>query len=288
MILVTGATGFTGKYVVAELRKRNIPFKCLVRDINKAELIAEIGDDFIYGNINDSNVITHSFKECSGLINIVSFKDINIDLLLGKAKKANLDKVLFISTTAIFTKLPAESKSLREKIEQKIKESKLNWTILRPTMIYGMPGDRNMERLIKVVNKFPIHPILGSGNHLLQPIHVTDLAKAIVTSYQSKKTFQKAYNLSGKEPLSYRNCVKTIAERLCKKIIFIPLPKTFSYYLAEICLRIPFFPNIKGEQVLRLNENKNFSHSEAEKDFNFSPLSFNNGIEFEIKELTGL
>jgi hypothetical protein len=44
-------------------------------------------------------------------------------------------------------------------------------------------------------------------------------------------------------------------------------------------LRIPF--PIKAEQVLRLNENKNFNYGEAERDFGFSPLSFEEGISLE-------
>jgi hypothetical protein len=45
-------------------------------------------------------------------------------------------------------------------------------------------------------------------------------------------------------------------------------------------IRLPL--PIKSEQVLRLNENKDFSYIEAEKDFGFSPRSFEEGIGLEL------
>jgi len=48
-------------------------------------------------------------------------------------------------------------------------------------------------------------------------------------------------------------------------------------------IRLPF--PIKAEQILRLNENKDFSYTEAQKDFNFQPRSFAEGIALEIKQM---
>jgi hypothetical protein len=46
-----------------------------------------------------------------------------------------------------------------------------------------------------------------------------------------------------------------------------------------------FSIRIKEEQVLRLNENKDFSYAEAQKDFEFSPLLFEDGIKSELKSI---
>ena len=48
-------------------------------------------------------------------------------------------------------------------------------------------------------------------------------------------------------------------------------------------MHIPF--PIKAEQVMRLNENKDFSYTEADRDFEFNPLSFEEGIKFELKSI---
>lgn len=47
---------------------------------------------------------------------------------------------------------------------------------------------------------------------------------------------------------------------------------------------IPSFP-IKEEQILRLNENKNFDHNDAINDLDFAPLTVEEGITKQIKEM---
>ncbi len=285
MILVTGGSGFTGGFVIEELKKRQVQFKCLVRNPEKQIELEKSGYECVPGNVHDPNAWDNALSGCESIINIVSFNQDHISLLLEKAKKFGIKRLLFISTTAIFTNLPAKSKILRTRIEKEISESGTDWTVLRPTMIYGASGDRNMERLIKVIKKFPVHPILGTGNCLIQPICVQDLSKAIVDAFFCPQAYKKAYNLSGLEALSYKECVKTVAKKLNKKITLIPLPVKLAYMMAAVCYRIPLLPDIKGEQVLRLNEDKDFSHKEAAEDFGFSPIGFEEGISREIKEL---
>jgi len=58
------------------------------------------------------------------------------------------------------------------------------WAVLRPTMIYGHPGDQNLSRLLDYVAKWPVLPVPGTATALQQPIHLSDLARlaaALVT-----------------------------------------------------------------------------------------------------------
>ena len=80
--------------------------------------------------------------------------------------------------------------------ENLIMQSNLIWTIIRPTMIYGSPRDRNMIRLIKWIDHFPILPIFGNGNALQQPINVKDLVNFIHDTIDKKEAFKNVFNLS--------------------------------------------------------------------------------------------
>ncbi len=51
------------------------------------------------------------------------------------------------------------------------------WAILRPTMIYGYPGDKNLSRLMTLAARWPVVPRPGSGRAMQQPIHIEDLAR---------------------------------------------------------------------------------------------------------------
>ena len=58
-----------------------------------------------------------------------------------------------------------------------------------------------------------------------------------------------------------------------------------SYNLLVFYEKLTSKPILKAEQVLRLNENKDFSHEEAKKDFEYNPLSFEEGIKSEVEYL---
>jgi nucleoside-diphosphate-sugar epimerase len=215
------------------------------------------------------------------LVNIASLGFGHADSIIRAAKDAGIKRAVFISTTAIFTQLNAPSKKVRVAAELAIEMSGLNYTILRPTMIYGSPRDRNMWRLIRFMKYLPIVPIFGDGKYLQQPIYVDDVAQALVSCLSNDKTIGKSYNIAGKHPLTYNDVIDTIAKQMNKRVwkLHIPSKPVVSLLALFERMRIPF--PIKAEQVLRLNENKDFSYADAQRDFGFSPLTFEEGINRE-------
>src|SRR5690606_39220197 len=177
----------------------------------------------------------------------------------------------------------AGSKSVRLAAEEAIQASGLDYTILRPTMIYGSPRDRNMWRLIRLLKVTPVMPIFGDGESLQQPIFVDDVAQAVLLALQNDATIGKSYNIAGRVPLTYNQVIDTVALALGKRIWKLHIPHLpvvrVLQFTEQINIRLP----IKAEQVLRLNEDKSFSYADAQRDFGFSPRSFEEGIGIEIK-----
>src|SRR5687768_5730859 len=103
-------------------------------------------------------------------------------------------------------------------------------------------------------------PIFGDGNYLQQPIYVGDVAQAIVSCLCNDQAIRKSYNIAGKYPLTYNQVIDTIAGQMNKRVWKVHIPsapvvRALNFFER---LHIPF--PIKGEQVLRLNENKDFSY----------------------------
>src|SRR5699024_405041 len=160
--------------------------------------------------------------------------------------------------------------------------------LLRPTMIYGSSRDRNMYKLVKFIDKSPVFPIFGNGKNLMQPVTATDLAIAYQQVLDNGEVCKNQnYNLSGKYPIKYKELIKTVALKMNKKIILLPIPIKLSYYAVLVgnCI-VPKFP-LNEEQVLRMKENKDFTHLNAQEDFGYSPMSFDEGIENEVNEYKG-
>ena len=284
-VFVTGGTGFTGSRVPPLLLKNGCDVRCLYRQGSDRSVLlrAQPQIEWALGDLSDSQALSASMRGADALVNIASLGFGHVGSIIRAAKEAGIQRAVFVSTTAIFTQLNARSRQVRLAAENAIETSGLKYTVLRPTMIYGSPRDRNMWRLIRFMRYSPIIPVFGDGKSLQQPIYVGDVAQAIVSCLCSDQTVGKSYNIAGKFPLTYNQVIDTIAGQLQKRVwkIHIPAAPVVSLLKSSERLHIPI--PIKAEQVLRLNENKSFSYEEAERDFGCSPLSFEEGIKLELR-----
>src|SRR5215207_3804983 len=286
-VLVTGGTGFTGSHVLPLLLKNGYEVRCLYRpgSDRSALLRAQPTMEWALGDLSDPQSLSAAMQGMDALINIASLGFGHADSILRAAQDAGIQRAIFISTTAIFTQLNAGRREVRLAAENAIQASGLRYTILRPTMIYGSARDRNMWRLIRWMRYSPIVPVFGDGNSLQQPIYVGDVAQAIVSCVCKDQTIDKRYNIAGKTPLTYNQVIDTMAGQMNRRFRKVHIPSTPVVGLLKFFerLHIPF--PIKAEQVLRLNENKNFDYQDAERDFGFSPLSFAEGIKLELQSM---
>ena len=281
-IFVTGSTGFTGSRVVPLLLKNGFEVRCLYRASSDRSPLNGLEIEWALGDVSDTTSLASAMAGTDVLVNIASLGFGHADSIIRAAKDAGIQRAVFISTTAIFTQLNASSKKVRVAAELAVETSGLKYTILRPTMIYGGPRDRNMWKLIKFMRLSPIVPIFGDGKYLQQPIYVDDVAAAVLGCLKADVTIGKSYNIAGKHALTYNEVIDTIAKAMNKRVWKLHIPSKPVVGLLKLFekIRIPF--PIKAEQVFRLNENKDFSYAEAETDFGFNPFSFEEGIKFEL------
>ncbi|MGI8450887.1 MAG: SDR family oxidoreductase, partial [Streptosporangiaceae bacterium] len=146
-LLVTGASGFLGGYVLDEARRRGHEVVALARSDTAAAAVAGHGAEPLTGDFDDPAGLPGVFSSarCSSLLNIASLGFGHAPAIVAAARAAGVDRAVFISTTAVTTRLPARSRSVRLMAEEQVRESRLKWTILRPTLISGAPGARNLS-----------------------------------------------------------------------------------------------------------------------------------------------
>ena len=284
-LLIIGGTGFTGKRVLALFRNQTEQVDVLVRSEGKADEVRNLGFNPVFGDLESGERLEKVFSnDYSGLIFIASMGFGHADLVVSLAERFKVNRCVFVSTTGIFTHLSAPSKTVRIAAEERIKKSSLDWTIIRPTMIYGGLDDRNMVRLLKAIKKYPLLPIPGSGKALMQPVFVSDLAQAIHDAFFSNLAVKKAFNVSGDKPRSFNEIVGICCAQLgCRRLI-IHIPISLVRIFVRLLEKTPF-KWVKEEQVIRLCEDKAFSHQDAKDSFQYAPIAFQEGIKHLVDEL---
>jgi uncharacterized protein YbjT (DUF2867 family) len=299
-LLVTGGSGFLGRYVLAAATRDGHQCVALARSAAAASVVAGLGAVPLTGDLDDAPVLGPLFAaaHCDALVNLASLGFGYAPAIVEAAVSAGLDRAVFVSTTAVTTALPAPSKTVRLAAEDLIRSSPLTWTILRPTMIYGAPGDRNLSRLLAVLGRavrlpalraglpLPL-PVPGGGRRLQQPVHVADLAGAVLAAVERPAAAGRVYDVAGPEPVSFGELLRLSAAAAGCRVSLVPLPLAPVIALTRGYERVSTQPKIRAEQWQRLAEDKAFSVTAAARDLGYAPRSFAAGIRAEA-ELLGL
>jgi uncharacterized protein YbjT (DUF2867 family) len=283
-VLVTGATGFTGSHVVPLLLERGYRVRCLVRPGSDRRWLPATGIEWFVGDLADTDALARAMAGVDLLLNVASLGFGHGPGVVAAARAAEIRRAVWVSTTAVLTTLNARSREVRLAAEQLIAESGIPSTVVRPTMIYGGPRDRNIHRLVRLVRRSPVIPVIGSGRHLQQPVHVADIAGAIVACAATPVTEGRTYAVAGPEPLTYDQVIDSVAAALGRKVVKVHFPASpvvaVLSLLESAGLRLP----IKSEQVLRLEEDKSFDIGPAQRDFGYSPRPFLEGLRLAVSE----
>ena len=295
MVLLIGATGFLGPHVVEKLLQNNYSVTCLVRKSSDASRISKLEEtakkagkkiSLATGDLEDTDSTIPLLEKVDIAVYMVDLELTELlENFLYTARRAGLKRAVFISSTTVLVPLKSTVKERKLKSEELIKNSGLCYTILRPSMIYGSADDNNFSRMIKFIKKRGFFVTFGKGDNLIQPVYIEDVAEAILSVLNNSKTYNKIYNIAGKEPIEYNRMLEIVRNKLKKRFIVIRVPIRPAKFLISIYAAISKNPSLTPGQIERMSVDKAYSYEEAARDFNFSPLSFEEGIEKLIKEL---
>jgi uncharacterized protein YbjT (DUF2867 family) len=292
-VLVTGGSGFLGGYVLAEAARRGHSCAALARSPEAARTVAARGATPLAGDLDQDTALARVLAGagCDALVNLASLGFGHAPGIVGAAVRAGLDRAVFVSTTAVTTTLPARSKSVRLAAEEEIRTSGLSWTILRPTMVYGAAGDRNLSRLLVMLARLRrapvplVVPVPGGGGQLQQPVHAADLAAAVLSAVERREAAGRGYDVAGPEPLTFADLLRVSAAAVGGRVRLVPVPLAPVIALTRGYERISRRPRIRAEQWQRLAEDKAFPIDAAARDLDYAPRPFAEGIGAEAAAL---
>ena len=300
-IAVFGATGFVGNYIIESLLKHNHNPYALIREESKNKLRGNA--KIILGNLNDADTINKLLSKVDAVIynvgiirefpkNGVTYEDLHYKKLcaiIDASKINNIKRFVLMSANGIDHNITGYQSS-KLKGEEYLKKSNLDWTIFRPSLIYGDPkgGIEFCSQLKRDMISLPIPapsfysgllPI-NSGNFRMSPIHVKNVSDFFAKAIDRQNTFHKTYLLGGSISFTWNEIIKIIAKSSKKNKWIIPAPVLPIKLLAKIFQQFSWFP-ITSDQITMLLQsnvclsNKLFSEFEIEEiPFNKTSLSY--------------
>lgn len=293
MILVTGASGFLGSYIVSEARRLGKPVRGLVRKSSDISAINIEDEHLIYGDITDVDSLIKAMNGCDVVIHsaaIISESTPDEELshkvnvegtenVITACKKAGIKRLIHISAHSAKEDNPSVYARTKLEADKRLQASDLDWTIVKPAIIYG-PATKGLFAKIKnIVNSLPIIPVLGSGTEQLRPVYVYDLTEAILKCVDDDISIGKIYDIGGAEVVTFNQFLQTILKsqgKKPKKLIHIPL--WVCYLMARAFAQVLKNPPITVDNLDGLKKSKGFSIELAQKELSFSPLTMSEGL----------
>lgn len=287
MFLVTGGSGFLGKHLLEHLAKKE-KVCALLREgsarVDKPNVIVRYGDLRDVGSLRSVLDGVGGVIHCAALIhswNKSDFYDVNVkgtENLVKACEEKGVGRLIFISSINVKLRNPGLYGRSKQEAEEVVRNSELDWTIIRPTLIYGK-GSRTFGKMVKTMERLPFFPLLGSGRFLIQPIFVDDVVLAIDKVRKNKKCVKKVYEIGGKEAITYGRMIDIVARSMgvSKPKIKIPLilGKLSLPFLKVFAKDLSF--SIDG--YLRQAEGLTADSHSAVSDFGFSSHSLAEELE---------
>lgn len=229
--VVTGAFGYTGKYIAQRLLDRGETVRSLTRNpasfspfgdrVERHPLDFEDGEQ-LARSLGGADTLYNTFwiRFSRGLVNhdLAVQNTLN---LVDAAVSAGVSRIVHISITGASEESPLPYFRGKGLVEKYIRNSGVTHSIIRPTVIFGTE-DILINNIAWFLRRFPIFPVAGRGEYSLQPVFVDDVAQLAVESASGDGSL--TLDAVGPETFTFREMVQQIRRTTGGRAMVVSLP----------------------------------------------------------------
>ena len=238
---VTGAFGYTGKYIARRLLAKGAQvitltghpdrpnefggkIKAYPFDFERLDRLAETlrGVDVLY------NTYWVRFDHADVTYQLAIE---NTRRLLTAAQQASVRRIVHVSITNPSLDSPLPYFHGKAFLEGAVRQSGLSYAIVRPTVIFGKE-DILINNIAYLLRRFPLFAIPGSGDYRLQPIFVEDMADLCIQAGESDENM--TLDACGPQVFSFNEMVALIAEKIDRRPLIVHLPPSLALFLSRL------------------------------------------------------
>jgi len=264
-ICIIGGSGFVGRAIVDRAIGAGHRVTVACRHPERARDLLVKGAELARADVVDGSGIDAAVAEHDVVIYLVgllfekgrqNFAAAHVDgvaRVLESCQRADVRQYLHMSALGagkVSESVYAETKAAAEKL---VSESGLNWTIFRPSIIYGT-GDNFFNQFKAMSAMLPVMPVI-SGQTRFQPVWVEDVARAFVASIDNHHVSAQTYELGGPDVFSFQDMLEILMRELDRQRIFIPVPAIAANVMAMFTSLLPTPPITQDQLKLLAHDN---------------------------------
>ena len=319
-VLVTGATGFLGKYVIEELAEHGYQVRAFGRNSKVGRSLENSSVSFFKGDLTKADDVLEACKGMdlvvhAGALSTVwgpweDFYQANVlgtKYVLEACRQTDIQRLVYVSSPSVYA-APKDQLAIKESdapeennlnnyIRSKLASEKLfkdypdvPSIILRPRGLFGIGDTSILPRVINLSQKIGI-PLIEDGRQLMDMTCVENVALAIRLALEAPEAKGEVYNITNGEPRAFRDLLEESLTGLGYPIKYRKIPASLISRIASSLEFLYKTLNLKGEPPLTrytyylLRYSQTLDISKAERELGYCPkISISEGIEQYVQD----
>lgn len=240
-ICVIGGSGFVGRHLCQQLAAQGYRVRVPTRDRERAKALILLPTvDVVVADVQDPATLAALVQGCDAVINLVGvlhdargkrgFAAAHVALarkVVAACRANKVRRLLQMSALAAATDAPSAYLRSKGQAEMIVRESGLDFTIFRPSVIFG-PDDSFLNMFARLARALPVIALASPGARF-QPVYVDDVAAAFVRALADGTTFGQCYELCGPQRYTLRELVAYVGRITGHQRPIIGLNRALSY-----------------------------------------------------------
>ena len=260
-VTIFGGTGFLGRRIVRHLRSQDCFVRVASRHREPSRRLFGVDDPHIQSveaNVRDDQAVAAAIAGADAVVNAVSlyvehgdetFHSVHVEAAQRVAvhvQQAGVKDLVQLSGIGADPRSRSLYIRKRGEGELAVLATFPNAIIMRPAAMFG-PDDAFLTTILRLLRRLPIYPMFGRGSTRLQPVHVEDVAEAVVRALRRTETKPITFECGGPRVYTYEELLRAIAHEAGLKRILVPVPFAAWQALARVAEMMPSPPIVRNQ-----------------------------------------
>ncbi len=287
MILVIGGTGFIGRHLVARLAESGQQVRVAARGSRQGALPE--GVEAVHADVVTGEGLAEAMTGVDKIAHLVAiiiekgnqrFDGVirgGTEGVVQQAERAGVKKLVYVSAIGAAPDPKFPYWHAKWAAEQLVSGSGLDYTILRPSLVFG-PEDDFFNRLADMVRRSPLVPIAGNGKTKFQPLGVDDLVTCIAACLAKGTHDRQIVEVGGPEYFTYNELIDVISAALGKRRPRVHIPLWLMRPAARMLQIVLSSPPVTTDQLAMLAKDNVTELDAVPRQFGFAPGRLGDGL----------